>query len=454
MFEDVFFTQKLNRRQFVTLAGSTLTAGSLLVACGGSPSSTTGTPSGNAEFWSEFSSAPDGPAMDAVVAAFNKAHPSLHLKHVKFENTPYKAALKTAFSSGAVPDIAEDDVGGWISPFADAGELTDLSDLIDQVQDKFDPASIKAVTYRGHKWAVPFGKVPGNLVWYNKDILAKNGIDPTTLSTWSAFTTALDTLKRAGITPIILGNKEEWNGAHWLGHLYVRTLGVEKADELFRRGLEPGFKSSLKFTDPMAVKPWEILKDMQNKGYFSGGILSDDFPTAYAKFFRGDGAFFQTGGWLLASQKSQAPNFKMGFMLVPAIDGIPESDATDYVFNCIGMRIPKQAKHPEAAKEWVKWWLTSEEPHRLWSEQDLGQLPTMKSITSLQNVPPEINEFVKVQSNAHRSTLFIDSLINGDLSQQILWKASNGLFSGALTPMQAAENAEQLVSQWQQQHSS
>lgn len=452
MSEESLSVNKLNRREFMALTGSALVSGSLLAACGGTSTATTGS-SGNVEFWSEFSAAPDGPAMDSIVAAFNKAHPNLLIKHVKFENTPYKAALKAAFASGAVPDIAEDDVGGWISPFADAGQLTDITDLIDQAQEKFDPAAISAVTYKGRKWAAPFGKVPGNLIWYNKDILAQHKIDPTTLTTWSAFTAVLEKLKQAGVTPIALGNKEEWNGAHWLGHLYVRTMGVEKADELFRRGLEPGFKSPLKFTDPMAVKPWELLKDLQTKGYFSAGILSDDFPTAFAKFFRGDGAFFQTGGWLLASQKSQAPNFKMGFMLPPAIDGIPESDATDYVFNCIGMRIPKQAKHPEGAREWVKWWLTSEEPHKLWSEQDLGQLPAMKGVT-LENMPSEIQGFLDLQNKAHHSTLFIDSLINGDLSQQILWKASNGLFSGALTPSQAAENAEQLVSHWQQQHPS
>jgi raffinose/stachyose/melibiose transport system substrate-binding protein len=404
------------------------------------------------DLWTEFTAAPAGPAMNAIVDAFNKAHPNIRVKHTAFENTPYKAALKAAFAAGDVPDVAEDDTGGWLSPYVDADQLVDITDLVDQYKDNFDPGTIDAITYKDRKWAVPFGVSPGNLIWYNKDILAKNGIDPSTLTTWSAFTAALDKVKQAGVTPMILGNKEGWPGAHWLGNLYVRTMGVAKADELFNRALTPGFTTPLKFTDPMAVKPWQMLKDMQDKGYFSKGILSDDFPTAYAKFFRGDGAFFQTGGWLLATQQDEAPDFHMGSMLFPAIDGISESDATDFVFNVIGMRIPKAAKHQEQAREFITWWLTSPEPHTIWSQQNVGTLPAVKNIESLQGVPPEVNEFLKLKNNAHHSTLFIDSKLDGDVSQDILWQASNGLFSGALSPDSAAQNAEQRVSDWQAKH--
>jgi len=403
------------------------------------------------DYWSEFSAPPQSTAMGAVIDAWNASHPNIQLKHTSFENTPYKAALKAAHAGGAVPDAYCDDTAGWLAPYVNADQLVDLTDLFTPaVKENLDQGAIAAVTYKGRQWAAPFGGGVNNLFYYNKDILAEQGIDPATLTTWSAFTAACEKLKQADVTPIIIGNKEGWIGAHYLGHLYVRTMGTVKALELFNRALEPGYKSPLKFTDPMSVKAWELLMELQDKGYFSDGILSDDYAASFAKFFRGDGAFFYSGGWFPAFQKEQAPDFNMGFFLFPAIDGIAESDVTDTVGGYLGMRIPMGAKHPEEAKEYIKWWLTSEEPHRIWAKMNPGDLTCMKSIESIEDASPEVLEFLKLKNNAHHSTIYMDSSLDGDVSQEILWQASNGLFSGSLTPQQAAENAEKIVTEWQQ----
>lgn len=412
--------------------------------------STVGAEADEVVFWSEYAGGTAKEAMDAIVAAFNAEHPDIRVTHVTFAtNNDYEAALKTAFASGDVPDLVQMNAGGWLTPYVDADQLTDLSDIAAAHADAFDPGTLGVVTYRDRQWAVPFGKIPGNLIFYNRTILEEQGIDPATLTTWSAFTDALAQLKSAGITPIVLGNKEGWPGAHWLGHLYVRSMGVEKATELFRRGLQPGFATDLRFTDPAALRPWQLLKELQDSDYFSAGIVADDFPTAYAKFFNGEGAFFQTGGWLLSIKQNNAPDFDMGFMLFPALDGVPESNASDYVFNAVAITLPKGAKNLEKARTFIEWWYSSETPHRMWSEMNPGELPAMRSITTLNGVPSEVNQFLQLQADAAHSTMFIDSLVNGDLSQEILWEPSNGLFSGALTAEQAAENAEQRTSEWQ-----
>lgn len=403
--------------------------------------------------WTEFSSDPGKRAMDRVVDAFNAEQSAVHVTHVTFaSNNEYEAAAKAAFASGDVPDLVELNAGGWLAPYVDADQLVDLTDMANQYKDNFASGTLSVVTYRDRIWAAPFGIQPGNFIFYNKDILAQLGIDPTALNTWSAFMAALDTAKQAGITPMILGNKEGWPGSHWFGHLLVRSLGVEKADALIIRGLQPGYVTDLKFTDPAAVRPWQIMKELQDKGYFSAGIVSDDFPTAYGKFFNGDGAFFATGGWLLSTQLELAPDFPLGYMLFPALDDVPESDATDLVFNAIAMTIPKGAKNLDAAKTFVEWWFSSETPHRVWSENMPGHLPAMTTIQELDNVSPQVTDFYNYVKNAHHSTMFIDSLLDGDLSVEALWQASNGLFIGALTPEGAGENAENLVSEWQAAH--
>src|SRR5690606_38705296 len=134
------------------------------------------------------------------------------------------------------------------------------TDLASEYTDNFSAGSWSVVTYRDRVWGVPFGVQPGNLIYYNKDILAEHNIDPASLTTWSAFTDALEQLKQADVTPIIFGNKEGWPGSHIWGHLLVRSMGVENANALIRRGLQPGYTTDLKFTDSAAVRPWEIMK--------------------------------------------------------------------------------------------------------------------------------------------------------------------------------------------------
>ncbi len=405
------------------------------------------------KLWSEFSSDPAKSAMDAVVAAFNAEHPDVRVTHVTFaSNNEYESAVKAAFASGEVADVIELNAGGWLAPYVDADQLMDLTDLAGQYRDNFTPGTWSVVTYRDRIWAAPFGIQPGNFIFYNKDILKEQGIDPATLTSWSTFTAALEQLKQAGITPLVAGNKEGWPGSHLFGHLLVRSMGVEGADDLVKRGLQPGYTTDLKFTDPSAARPWELMKELQDKGYFSEGLVSDDFPTAYGKFFNGQGAFFQTGGWLLSTQLELAPDFPLGYMLVPAFDDVPKSDVTDVVFNAVALTVPKNAKHPEEALAFLEWWLSSETPHRIWSENLPGHLPAMKTITSLDNALPQVNDFLAFFNNADHSTMFIDSLLDGDLSVEALWQASQGLWIGALTPQQAAENAEMLVSEWQATH--
>lgn len=404
------------------------------------------------EIWTEFSADPGKRAMDEVVAAFNAEQSAIHLTHVTFaSNNEYEAAVRAAFSAGEVPDLVELNAGGWLAPYVDADQLMDLTDLAAEYSDLFDPGVMSVVTYRDRVWGVPFGVQPGNLVYYNEDMVADLGIDPSTLTTWSAFTDALQIAKDAGVTPLIFGNQEGWPGSHWFGHLLVRSMGVERARELILRGLQPGYTTDLLFTDPDARRPWEIMKELQDAGYFSEGIVSDDFPTAYGKFFNGDGAFFQTGGWLLSTWTELAPEFPLGYMLVPALEG-GQGDAKDMVFNAVTITVPQDSPHPEEALAFVEWWYSSETPHRIWSQNLPGHLPAMNTIEELEGVTPEVADFARWLQEAPNSTMFIDSLLDGDLSVEALWEASNGLFIGALTPQQAAENAERLVTEWQERH--
>ncbi len=66
--------------------------------------------------------------------------------------------------------------------YAEAGGLVDLTEFVTTVKDKIKPGLDPIYTYGGKYYGVPLEINVGNLLWYNKDMLAAKGIDPASIS--------------------------------------------------------------------------------------------------------------------------------------------------------------------------------------------------------------------------------------------------------------------------------
>ena len=67
--------------------------------------------------------------------------------------------------------------------------------------------------------------------FYNKELVAKAGVDPTTIKTWDDFLAAVKKIKEAGITPIIMGGGEKWPMHFYWSYLVMREGGAAGADQ-------------------------------------------------------------------------------------------------------------------------------------------------------------------------------------------------------------------------------
>lgn len=405
------------------------------------------------EMWTEMATSPRLEGMNEIVDRFNETHPGINVTHSGFSGLAYEQATKTAFAGGAVPDFLQTDAGpGALSAFIEADQLMDLTDVVEANRGAIYPDALDSVLYRGSYWGAPWAMTIANLMYYNEGILGEHGVDPASLTTWSAFTDACQTFQDAGVTPVLIGAKNAWPGGHWAQHLYIRTFGVKGSVDLFLRGLYVEHESEKRFTDPNGVRVWELIKELLDKEYFSRGVLSDDYPIAFGKLFRGDGAFFQTGGWLLGDWFANVDaEIDLKFMLMPAIDDIAESNANEVSFNARTLIVPRESEHPAEAQEFVKWYLQSEEPHRIWYNYMPGEAPPMPLSTPMENLRPESALLVELLDNAPALTIMIERAIDYNIGQEILWHGSSGVLSGALSPVEAAERAENLVLDWREE---
>jgi raffinose/stachyose/melibiose transport system substrate-binding protein len=389
--------------------------------------------------WSSYSAPPQGTTTDQIIELFNKANPPIKVVHTKYEADPYETAIKTAYSGGQPPDFTEINGGtdGW--QYAEAGNLVDLTDFVTPMLPNMTAAGIIDIKYQEKIWGIPFDDSIGNLVYYNKDILKSNNIEVSSLSTWSGFLAACEKLKQAGITPLAFGNKEGWPGDHWISHLMSRMYGERGFEAVNMRTVDKTIQTDLKFTDPPGVKAWQMYRELLDKGYFSSGYLSDDWPTAYKYFLDGKAAFHQTGGWFIGSALSEAPNFPLDFFIFPEVEGYPGKQANITSAGTMFV-ISKNSPHIEEAKKFLQYFVT-EEPQRMWAE-NTTDLPFFKFDTSKWKLDPLTSKESILYRDAPAATKFNDHLMRQDLVTEYVWNASQGVLSGDLTPEQAADNME------------
>src|SRR3954447_19049092 len=167
-------------KRLATLALVVVVLTSAIAGCGGSSSA-----SGSADitFWTGFTARELG-VMKSVVADFEKSHPNIHVTVVGgISDDKIVAAIR----GGNAPNVAHSfDAGAYTGAYCSNGAWIDLADYMkrDGLSDTVFPEVPRQYSqYNGTRCALPMlADVYG--LYYNKDLLAKAGIDspPQTVS--------------------------------------------------------------------------------------------------------------------------------------------------------------------------------------------------------------------------------------------------------------------------------
>jgi glucose/mannose transport system substrate-binding protein len=151
-------------------------------------------------------------ALEALGQEFKKKHPDIPLNIVDSRSHGGGARMFAAARAAADARVPHDAIhvngGATLRPYLDAALLAPLDQLWkDEGLDKVVPPMIKAISQIGGRYyAVPIDVHRNNLLWYNKPVLDKHGIDPRTLTTWSKVFEAAEKMKVAGLRhPLQIG---------------------------------------------------------------------------------------------------------------------------------------------------------------------------------------------------------------------------------------------------------
>ena len=140
----------------------------------------------------------------------------------------FRAVLATRMQRGDPPDSFQVHAGHeLIDSWVMADKMEPVTFIFEENGwlDKYPEGVIEVLSYDGEIWSVPVNIHRSNVLWYNKQVFADNGLEAPT--TFEEFFAAAEVLDAAGVTPLALGDNGIWTATHLFESVLLGAMGPE-----------------------------------------------------------------------------------------------------------------------------------------------------------------------------------------------------------------------------------
>ncbi len=299
-----------------------------------------------------FMSEPTRGIVERAISKFEERYPNVDVKPITMHNDYYQTVgLLSLFATGQPPDVYFNFGGDkQIGPYVEAGYALDLTEILsseknwegDKIwKDSFLPGALVAGRMeieREKLYELPGWELNLAAIWYNVDVFQKVGVSPP--ETYAEWGTVCQKIKNAGIIPIILGNKGQWQGGHWFAITIQRSAGKKAYEDLMSKR-----KS---FTDPDIVKAFSLIGDMAQRGFIVEGVNTVERDEVLPLLYTGKAGMEAIAGTWHVGGALEYEGYNFGFFKTPkVVDG--KGDWRVELSNKAGWLIYEGTKHREEA---------------------------------------------------------------------------------------------------------
>jgi raffinose/stachyose/melibiose transport system substrate-binding protein len=381
--------------------------------------------------WHNYGTEINATTTEALVKAFNTAHPNIQINVVSQPADNYFALLQSAAVSKSGPDLAV----MWTGLFT-----LKYKDYLEKINNYIPLSELKKL--KGIEWSSEnFNVNDGVYVvpledqfyigFYNKALFKKAGITQVPRD-WNEFFAACQKLKDAGITPMIYGNGGQNLGAAfypWYDYSYM-MIGAFPLDQW--KGFYDG---SIPYTDPRIVSQMDKWVSLHQKGYTNSDVITT--TNVIDKFIKGEAAMIMDGTWDTATFEKPMGDNVAAF--VPPFSDTPIKGVVEYAGD--GFGITTYSPHKKEAAEFLSFMMSADGQHIIDKE---GLIPDMQGYTTSDPVNQSMLDFAAKQGFTRYP--MIDNVLQGevvDVGSQVLDAAlaEQTTVQAALKKMQDAFNA-------------
>ena len=183
-----------------------------------------------------------------------------------------------------------------------------------RVGKKFLPAVLKSGQIDGKTYALPNNAMQPVVLYYNKAVFAKAGVQPPT--TFDEVLADIPKLKAAGVAPFSLGGQSKWPDLMWEEYLVDRIGGPQVFDNITA-------DKANAWSDPAVIKANTLIQQLVDAGAFIKGFssITADSNADLALLYTGKAAMLLQGSWNYPTLKTNAADFvssgKLGWVPSP-----------------------------------------------------------------------------------------------------------------------------------------
>lgn len=373
----------------------------------------------------------------SIADEFEATHPGVNIEMQFLENESYKAKLPSLLQSNEAPDIFYTWGGGVLDIQRSSGFLQPLTEAMDADggawRNTIAESAVGSLSFDGDVWAAPF-RIGTVAFFYNKEMLAKAGVDGTAIKTWGDFLGAVKTIKDAGMVPLGCDGGDKWPLHFYYSYLIMRNGG-------------PGAIAAVKAKEPDAfmsdafIKAGQQMIELGAMEPCQPGWEGSRWPEQMGQFGDGRVAIVLVFEDAERRQRSQAADGaglateNIGRFTFPVVEG-GLGEATSTFGGLNGWAVTKNA--PPEAIEFLKFYTNADNERLMAKEASI--IPVVKG-TSDAVATALVREAAEQLANSSYHQNYLDQDLGPNLGRTVN-DVSVELWAGRMTPEEAAQTLQ------------
>ncbi|MGD0027673.1 MAG: extracellular solute-binding protein [Candidatus Bathyarchaeia archaeon] len=301
------------------------------------------------EIYTWWTSGGELSALNALIGVYKNAYPNVTVIPTAVAGgagTAFKLLIKPLVLAGEAPDAFQVHAGYEMEPYVSGGYLDPINDLwSSQGWDNVFPAVLKQnVNFSGNYYGVPVDIHRSNVVWYNKYILAGNGIN-VNITTWDQFFAACKQLSQnttltsdPNFSVVALGDADTFGDAHVL-----EQMMAGEGMPFYQDFINGKMTNSSNPTFLHAINNFALYLNYTNANH-----LSLTWDAATARVINNESAFNIMGDWANGEFKVALKTYNVDYGTFP-VPGT--SNMYGLVVDCF--EHPKNVKDPQNSLNWL-----------------------------------------------------------------------------------------------------
>ena len=396
--------QGVSRRRLLEMAGVG-GAAALLYACGSSPSpggqtgSSTFAKGGQVSVGSNQSDPLPKQAMDQINTAFTQANGGTVVKMNTVDHGTFQDQI-TSYLQGTPEDVFTWFSGERLRFFAAKGLVSPMDDVWDAVKHNFSSVFADSVKGNdGHVYGIPVDYYPW-AVFYRKSVFQQHGYKVPT--NWDDFKSLATQMKKDGLTPILMGDKDGWEAMGTFDILNLRLNGYDFHTELCT--------GKQKWTDPRVTKVFQTWSEITP--FYNPGGAGMTWQDASQLLVQKTAGMYVLGLFLAQQFQAAGPSELADLDFFPFPDLGTKFDAEKALDAPIDtMNMSKQSRTLKQdqgqANAYLRFWSKGSTQLILFKTTGGGTIPSAND-TDTSSYSPLVQKSVQIIKQAKRTAQFFD----------------------------------------------